>query len=78
MEANYCGNLQQVHLRSPPAAACRAKVWVGPMPAAEAVQSKCAGCPVFSAISGHTVRSKLHALEKWFRYLARVDGAVPS
>lgn len=74
--ANYCGNLQQIHIRSPPVAKCRAKVWVGCIPAAEAVQSKCAGCPRFAPLSGKTIATKLHALDKWFKYLARV-GAVP-
>ena len=75
VEANYCRNLHQVHFQTPPLARCRAKVWVGAMPAADAVQEKCAGCPAFAPLSGNTVRTKLHAVEKWFKYLARV-GAV--
>ena len=73
-ESNYCRNFQQIHIRSPPVAKCRAKVWVGSMPATDAA-AKCHGCPAFAPLSGNTVRTKLHALDKWFRYLARV-GAV--
>lgn len=74
-EANYCRHFQQIHVQQPVQAKCKAKVWAGTLPADEAAQAHCGGCPLFLSLAGSTIAHKLHALDKWFGYLARM-GAI--
>lgn len=75
-EANYCRHFLQIHIQPPVRAKCLVGMWEGVLPAGEAAQTHCAvGCPKFASLTRQTIRHKLHALTKWFRYLAR-GGAI--
>ena len=74
VQANYCGNFKQVLFQKDgPAARCRAKVWVGKLPAADATQRHCSGCTAFQPLAN--LGMYLYAVDKWFKYLSRI-GAI--
>ena len=73
MENNYCANYRQLPWAGESAASCVKRVWIGALPAAQASAEHCAGCPQFKRPD---VRFRLHGLNKFYKYLARV-GAVP-
>lgn len=72
VRSNYCASFRTAPYR-PQDAVCRQRVWVGMLPAADALKGPCVGCEKFKKPSvGHRV----NALSTFFRYLARI-GAVP-
>lgn len=73
MENNYCANLRALPWAGEGAASCLKRVWIGTLPAAVAAQEHCTGCSQFKRPD---VRFRLHGLNKFYKYLARV-GAVP-
>lgn len=73
MENNYCANLRSLPWAGEGAASCVKRVWIGALPAAQAAQEHCSGCTLFKRPD---VRFRLHGLNKFYKYLARV-GAVP-
>ena len=73
MENNYCANYRHLPWAGESAASCVKRVWVGALPAAQASADHCSGCPQFKRPD---VRFRLHGLNKFYKYLARV-GAIP-
>lgn len=75
VESSYCANFRQVAFRAPARAACEAGAWEGYKPAEDAAAAHCAECPLFRK-SPQGVKKRLHGLNRFFSYLARV-GVVP-
>lgn len=73
IEGNYCGNFKQIAFREPILAKCKALVWKGTKPAEEAAEKHCGECPSFKR---PLIRHRLHAVDKWFGFLARI-GVIP-
>ena len=68
VENNYCSSFRLLPLVGEPQAACGQRVWVGALPTARAAQEKCGECPLFKRPN---IRARLHALAKFYKYLAR-------
>lgn len=70
-ESSYCANFQQLTVRQPVRAMCKAGAWEGYKLAAQAARENCAECPLFRrSIQG--MQKRLQALNRFFSYLARV------
>lgn len=72
MENNYCANYRHLPWAGEGAASCVNRVWIGALPAAKASVEHCSGCSLFKRPD---VRFRLHGLNKFYKFLARV-GAV--
>jgi len=72
LENNYCSNFRALPLVGVPMAACGKRVWVGALPTTTASQEYCGSCELFKRPN---IRARLHALAKFYKYLART-GAV--
>jgi hypothetical protein len=68
IETNYCASFASAHFK-PGEAVCRQRVWIGSKVATEALRADCAGCSLFKR---PTVMHRLNALNKFYKYLARL------
>ncbi|GEM_PF-1923496 len=74
VEKNYCAAFKTVTFDRPtPQGACDKGQWTGLMDAAEALQAKCAACPLFVRPG---VEHRVNGLAHWFRHLS-ILGAIP-
>lgn len=72
VENNYCSFYKLLPQQHASLAACGKRVWTGALPTTIASQNHCGGCSLFKRPN---IRARLHALAKFYKYLARV-GAV--
>lgn len=72
VESSFCANFRQLSFQKPLRAGCDTGVWQGYKLAEEAAQENCATCPLFKR-SREGARKRLHALDRWFGYLARFE-----
>lgn len=71
VEGSYCSHFRQIAMNGPLRVACKKQVWAGWIDGAQAVQDHCGGCPLFKPAL--TLKKRLHALDKWFTYLASLE-----